>query len=374
MRKDRLLVIGGGFFGCRLASFAKKSLGFKEAVVFEESDGVLKRASYHNQARVHTGYHYPRAFTTAFRSRVSTDAFREEFKEACDDSFTKLYAVATTGSKITARQFERFCSAIHAPFAPASKEHAALFDRRLVEAVYEVQEGAFDAAILARLALAGMQASGVELRLRSKASFDPAAHDPAGRVRLSVEDLSDGSVRIEEGDAILNCTYGRLASVGIPLRAELRFEITEIALVRPPPIVEGIGVTVMDGPFFSCMPFPARGLHTLSHVRYTPHVNWSSAKTPEGTQDPYAVLAAYERPSSVDLMVRDAARLMPALSRCEVKDEHFEVKVVLMSRESDDGRPILFEPWSGDRRVLSVLGGKIDNVADAEAALAQALG
>ena len=30
----------------------------------------------------------------------------------------------------------------------------------------------------------------------------------------------------------------------------------------------------MCGPFFSLMPFPAAGLQTLSHVRYTPHFAW----------------------------------------------------------------------------------------------------
>ena len=36
----------------------------------------------------------------------------------------------------------------------------------------------------------------------------------------------------------------------------------------------------MCGPFFSAMPFPARGLHTLSHVRYTPQ----KVNRPEDTE------------------------------------------------------------------------------------------
>jgi hypothetical protein len=50
-----------------------------------------------------------------------------------------------------------------------------------------------------------------------------------------------------------------------------------MALVEVPEPVRGLGITVMCGPFFSVMPFPPRGLHTLSHVRYTPHEAWSDA-------------------------------------------------------------------------------------------------
>jgi glycine/D-amino acid oxidase-like deaminating enzyme len=369
--RDRILVIGGGFFGCRLATFAKERLGFREAVVFEESDVLLGRASYYNQARVHTGYHYPRAFTTAYRSRVSREAFSERFAEAIDGSFSKLYAVASSGSKVTAGQFARFCDAVGAPYAPASRLERDLFDPRFVEAVFRVEETAFDAVKLAEIARRDMVSAGVETRFRSRARFDPSSVSSSGRLRLSVEDLSDGSVSIEEGDAVLNCAYGRLTSVGVPVSAEIRYEITEIALVEPPPELASIGVTVMDGPFFSCMPFPPRGLHSLSHVRYTPHVNWTSS---ESSVDPYEALRRYARPSLTDLMIRDAARLLPCVSRCVPRDEHFEMKAVLVAREDDDGRPILFEPWAGDRRVISVLGGKIDNVADAEAAMADLFG
>ena len=56
-----------------------------------------------------------------------------------------------------------------------------------------------------------------------------------------------------------------------------------MALMQAPDVLKEIGVTVMDGPFFSMMPFPARGLHTLSHVRYTPHFSWKD----EQNVDPY---------------------------------------------------------------------------------------
>ena len=116
----------------------------------------------------------------------------------------------------------------------------------------------------------------------------------------------------------------------------------------------------MDGPFFSMMPFPPRGLHTLSHVRYTPHLSW----TDRPGVDPYRKLAEYRRESRVERMVRDAARYMPAVLDARYVESMFEVKTVLVRNEGDDGRPILFERHPELPGCYSILGGKIDNIYD----------
>jgi glycine/D-amino acid oxidase-like deaminating enzyme len=163
---------------------------------------------------------------------------------------------------------------------------------------------------------------------------------------------------------VFNCTYSGinhfLAASGLPL-VPLKHEGTEIALVEPPPPLRKAGVTVMCGPFFSIMPFPARGLHSLSHVRYTPHHSWLEqgelARRPEGHKP--------ELQSNFDRMVRDAARYMPCLVECRHQGSLYEVKTVLPKSESDDSRPILFRWGHGLPNLVCVMGGKIDNVYDA---------
>ena len=61
MRVD-VMVVGGGFYGCALALHLRRS--FERVVIVEREDGLLRRASYNNQARLHNGYHYPRSFRT----------------------------------------------------------------------------------------------------------------------------------------------------------------------------------------------------------------------------------------------------------------------------------------------------------------------
>ncbi|MBC7489494.1 MAG: D amino acid oxidase (DAO) family protein, partial [Glaciimonas sp.] len=134
----------------------------------------------------------------------------------------------------------------------------------------------------------------------------------------------------------------------------------EMALMQAPLALQGLGITVMDGPFFSMMPFPARDLHTLSHVRYTPHLHWQDQR---GT-DPLQKLNRYDRVTRVDRMLRDVARYLPAVVDMKYIESLFEVKTILVKNENDDGRPILFEKHAELPGCYSVLGGKIDNIYD----------
>ena len=65
------VIIGGGFYGAAIAIYLVKQRGFRRVALVEREAALLMRASYNNQARVHNGYHYPRSFTTAYRSRVN---------------------------------------------------------------------------------------------------------------------------------------------------------------------------------------------------------------------------------------------------------------------------------------------------------------
>src|SRR6187402_885119 len=93
-------VVGGGFFGCELASHL--ALSSKRVCLLEQGDDLLKRASYVNQARVHNGYHYPRHLLTALRSHVNFAQFVAEYADCVVDSFDKYYAIARRFTKVNA--------------------------------------------------------------------------------------------------------------------------------------------------------------------------------------------------------------------------------------------------------------------------------
>jgi glycine/D-amino acid oxidase-like deaminating enzyme len=353
------LIIGGGFYGAVIASYLAKQRGLKRIVLVERESALLTRASYNNQARVHNGYHYPRSFTTAYRSRINFPRFVNDLPQAVKQDFTKLYAIARRNSKVSAKQFVRFCREIGAKIEPADQSLSQIFNSRLIEEVFLVEEYVFDASKLANWAEQELKECGVEIRLKAHVTEISRCSNGL-KASIRQEDATEDEI---VSRYVFNCTYSGLNQFrgDFPGTAiKLKHEITEMALIHVPPDLEGLGITVMDGPFFSIMPFPARGLHTLSHVRYTPHIQWIDQRG----INPYEKLNEYERATRVGRMVRDVGRYLPSVLDANYVDSLFEIKTVLVKNEGDDGRPILFEKHDKLPGCYSVLGGKIDNIYD----------
>lgn len=354
LRTVDYLIVGGGFYGCCLALFLR-SLPVRVLLV-EAGDTLMDRASRVNQARIHTGFHYPRSALTAVKSMLLHRRFMEDFPDAVVSDFDMLYAISRKRSKVSAKRFFRMFRDIGAPIRTALPSQEALFDPGMVEGVFACSEAAFDHAILRRLLARRLDLAGVEVRMSTALE---ALEDRADGVRAT---LSDGSEVVSR--YAFNITYAQINQVLERSRlppARLKHELAEIALVEPPEELRGIGVTVMDGPFFSCMPYPAEGLHSLTHVRYTPHDSWTDEA---GFRSPQLCLAEASEQTRVQHMICDGRRYLPSLARAIPRESLYEIKTVLTKNEQDDGRPILYQQKPVGSRVLSILGGKMDNIYD----------
>lgn len=353
------IVVGGGFFGGEIATLLRARLG-GPVILLEKEGGLLQRASYTNQARIHGGYHYPRSLLTARRSRVNHPQFLADYAAAVLPGFTGYYAVSRRDSNVTADQFRLFMERVGAPLRPAPATVKNLFDPDFIEDVWGVEESVFDAAKLKELVERKL-AGEVDVRLGTEAqSVRPegdhlvlTAQDSAGQRNLLTRH-------------VFNVAYsninGLLRRSRLPV-IPLKHELTEMPLVTLPPALDNVGVTVMCGPFFSVMPFPDRRCHSLSHVRYTPHHEWSDD---EACQiNPHDHLTGYHFKSRLPEMIHDASRYLPALTSCRPTGHSlWEVKTVLPMSESDDSRPILFRRDWGLPGLHCILGAKIDNIYD----------
>ena len=353
------VVVGGGFYGCAIALHLKR-LGFERIALIERESHLLTRASYGNQARVHNGYHYPRSYLTAYRSRLNLPRFRRDFGFAVKTDFVMLYAIAAKRSKVTSSQFEHFMRDIGAIYQIAGPEYISLFDATQVASVYVVEEYAFDALRLREYFVKEFVSANVEVMLNTESMGISTGSYSDG---LSIQLRCCGGVRRIEADTVFNCTYSALNHTvrdGYKTTA-LKHEIAELALVEVPSQLSRLGITVMDGPFFSCMPFPAEECHSLSHVRYTPHTFFIDE---EGSCDPSVRLDLRLLKSRARFMIADAARLTPCLRGARWRRSLFETKTVLARNEANDGRPILLRREPMHPNLFSVLGGKLDNVYD----------
>lgn len=351
------LIIGGGFYGLRIAQFLYDELGQRNILIIEKESSVMSRASYNNQARIHNGYHYPRSVLTALRSRVNLPVFTEEFRPAVVKDFTKYYGVASSLSKVSARQFLRFFERIGAPIEVAS-EGMTDFNERLIEKVFKVEEFAFNAAKLREMLLDALEERGITIITNEKIER-VVNHDDGIRA------VSDKEVYIARH--VLNTTYSSINGVnknsGLPI-IPFKHELTEMCLVEMPKSLQSKAYTIMCGPFFSIMPFPDKGLHTLSHVRYTPHSEWYD--TDETVRDSHEYLRSIKRISHFPQMIADVKRYMPEAKNIKYSGESlWEIKTVLPQSEGDDSRPILFrQDHGGLKNYICIMGGKIDNIYD----------
>lgn len=153
----------------------------------------------------------------------------------------------------------------------------------------------------------------------------------------------------------------------------IKYELCEIILCRVEEKLRETGLTVMDGPFFSIMPFGRTGLHSLTSVTFTPHMtSWDKApgfSCMEGEGCGGRWLGncdtCVNRPES-------AWEYMSALARKYIREEYrfwhekslFSMKPILKASEVDDSRPTVIRYASREPVFLSVLSGKINTVYD----------
>lgn len=356
-----ITIIGGGFFGLYLAYYFSRLN--KKVLVIEKESKAMQRASFSNQARVHNGYHYPRSVLTALRSRVSFPRFVDEFNCCIESDFDKYYMISNRLGHITANQFEKFCDRINASYELASESIRRLVQPNMIDGVYKVKEYAFNTVLLRQMMCDRIQNSGVGILYNHTVRTVKQSH--AGDV-LELSISSDSETFNITSKQVFNCTYSLLNKIlfdsGLEL-IPLKHEMTEMCIVDAPDELQNIGVTVMCGPFFSIMPFPSLKSHSFSHVRYTPHYEWSDHQQSNYINADDVYRKSNKR-SAFRKMILDAQRYIPMMKNVKYKDSLWEVKTILPRSDSDDSRPILFKVNYGLPGFHSVMGGKIDNVYD----------
>ncbi len=349
IKDSDVVIIGGGFYGCMIALYLRNY--FKNILIIEGEERILTKASYHNQARVHNGYHYPRNFLTGFRSHRNYSRFMTDFKSAIDDSYHMIYAVARNTSKVTSNQFIRFCRQIDLPLRPLPPKFKKLFNEQLIEDLFTVDEVVFNAAKIRTILEEKLEKAKIRVMYKTQG------------VKLELKNnkyiISLSSKESIQSNHVINCTYAGINNFlrvsNLPL-LPFKYEYAEMPLVQMPESLRKIGLTIMDGPFFSLMPFPDRKLHSFHHVRYTPHLTWFTDKID------YRLLK--KRKSQFLFMQKDAIRYIPDLRDLKHITSLYEVKTVLQQNEINDGRPILFRRDYGLKNFSVVMGGKIDNIYD----------
>ena len=134
------IILGAGIYGL-YASYLLLKKKYRVALV-ECDNEVFSRASYANQARVHNGYHYPRSVFTAKSSANNYQLFIDDFKDAINSNFEKIYALSNRNSFTGGKHFKKFCKYLNIPCDEINPEK--YFKKGTVEVAYTTLECSFD--------------------------------------------------------------------------------------------------------------------------------------------------------------------------------------------------------------------------------------
>jgi hypothetical protein len=258
-KKMKIAIVGGGIFG---TSLALKLADFVSSVDLIESDSkIMSRASLVNQARLHTGMHYPRDFETARDALQNYEEFKSEFPAAIKE-IKQLYGIARDGSKTSPNEFIEFANKLGLPWkeVPVSE----YFVGQKVETLLEVPESTFDAAVLRRILLDKLRASRIKLKVNTSLL---RAEELDGKIKLTYANGSD-----EFYDHVVFAMYANnklVRNLFSQEYFEMEYQVCEVALGKIHGW-ENLGITIMDGDFWSVMPFGLSALHSLTSVVHTP--------------------------------------------------------------------------------------------------------
>ena len=366
------IIIGAGLYGL----YAAKACGERgeRVLVLEWEAAPFKRATYINQARVHMGYHYPRSYATAIKSAHYFNRFVRDYDFCIHSEFEQVYATSGSFSWTNREQFVQFCRAAEIPCEEVVPEK--YFKKGMCDGAFLTKEYTYDAAILGQFFMDAIEPlDNVEIR------YGVRIRDIV-RQRDVYEILLENGERVETG-FLLNATYGSTNQI-LDLAGfeafKIKYELCEIILCEAKEQLLDVGITVMDGPFFSIMPFGKTGSHSLTSVTFTPHVS-SFESLPafhcQTRSGGYCTPQQLGNCNDCPAQPESAWPYMSSMARKYLKEAYgfsytgslFSMKPILKASEVDDSRPTVIRKASEKPTFVSVLSGKINTVYDLDEVL-----
>ena len=365
------IIIGAGLYG--LYSALRCGEQHQKILVLECDSDSFSRATYINQARVHMGYHYPRSYSTAIKSAHYFDRFCRDYGFCNLTTFDQVYATGAHFSWTNAAEFKRFCGA--AGIRCDSIDPQKYFNPGVCDGAFLTKEYTYDARILQQWFCQQLEKlPNVEILYSHRVE----AIEKKGHCWV----VHAGDLTAET-PYLLNATYAGVNEIHRLLGLEpfkIKYELCEIILCTVSEPLKNVGLTVMDGPFFSIMPFGKTGYHSLTSVTFTPHkTSYEQTATfpcqaqSQGLCSPQKLYNCNDCPARPQSAWPYMSKLARKFMRPELEFQYvkslYSMKPILKASEIDDSRPTVIRVYSEDPTFVSVLSGKINTVYDLDEVL-----
>jgi hypothetical protein len=301
--------------------------------------------------------------------------FTEEHRPFVNQTFEKFYAIDRYGSFTDGPQFERFCAFLKIRCERVDSHPLFNFDR--LEALYQTEEHSFDPVLLGNYYRDQVENHpGITVFTHARVQ-----HAEASGAEWDIQvKLSEAGLMELSAPVAINATYAATNAINriFGLRhLELTHEISEIAFIHSPQFGQR-GLTVMDGPFGSIMPYGLSGLLSLSSVAYTHHkISFEAMPvfdcqrpdsdpscTPEA---PGICTNCVRRPiSNAPKMLAQMQQYFAETVRFSSFFSYFTIKSKLKSSYIDDGRPTEISMLNESPRFYCLFAGKINSIYEIE--------
>lgn len=344
--KTDVAVIGLGIYGRYVAQKLDEAginvilIGEDDASNFNQSSRGV--ASLVNQARIHNGYHYPRSFSTAIDSVNHYQQFIDDFKDAVIDNFKQVYAISKHSSLTNSSQFEKFCKTLG---VKCETYQPSFLNINGIDKSWLTDEVAIDTRKMMKIMINRTN----HLKQINEKVIDLVEKE-SNLYRISTKSFNI------ECTSIINCSYSGINEIEKFVTTDkltrTKFELCEIALFSLPENIERIGLTVMDGPFVSFMPF-TNDTWSLTSVVDTPHLtstNLNDLPDVRTTNSKYDTIK-----QRLSMFVNQS--LLESMTYIESK---YVIKTISSNAENDDNRLIHVNHVKPN--FMSVLSGKLNAI------------
>lgn len=372
MEKVDYLIVGGGLFGVYAALYLSQKK--YKVCLLEKEQSLFRKASIVNQARLHEGYHYPRSIATALMAQKHKERFVSDHQQFINSRYDNYYAVDKFNSTTSSQQFERFCQYINIPLKKMG-EHP-LFNKEQIENLYLTREYTFDPINIAAYYVEKL-ARDPNITLLLNTEIKRVDKD-AKIWTVDYHQRENSNWSRLEAYAVINATYAGTNSInaifGMPT-LELMYEISEIAFIKSADLTN-TGLTVIDGPFASFMPYGHSGLISLSSVPFTHHkVSYATLPAfdcqqinslcrPDFLSD--CSLCIAKPVSNQTQMIGHIKNYLNSTVKLEYLQSLFTIKTKLKESYIDDGRPTEISKMNELPAYYCLFSGKINSIYEIE--------
>jgi len=343
-------IIGCGMFGAEIALKAKSN-GLSVSI-YEAKGDILSGASANNQNRLHLGFHYPRDLETGKQSIRGFDAFMSKYEKCIQGDFLNAYFIANEGSLTTASAYLEFCELLGVPYRRISPGDIPVTVRGADTGIL-CEEVVYDCGILRALVWENLRRGKIDVALGERV----VKIEKAGE-RYRLESTTRPPVI---ADVVINASYGDInrltAQLGHPV-AEKLFEYTAVPIIKLD--MPRIGITIMDGPFMTVLPYGKSDSFLLYNVEHTLIAKEVASQLDlEWLTPASAPFARVDRARYFSKMIELCKEYVPALEGAAAVGYLEGPRMVLAGREDSDARPSVVSCY--DNSYFTVFAGKIDH-------------